>query len=113
MLETDDISIGQERWIKWVQLDPDDKDLYYIDHLLEPLEPLWKNLETECVAACCGIGAFALWPEDIQIVSKHLNSKELKLHFLKMKNELLLIEQKIVVSKKLNIYLISRFSLNL
>jgi len=102
MVETKDISIGHDRWIKWVELNPNDADLYNIDHLLEPSEQLWRNLETECVAACCGIDAFALWAEDIKNASKHCDSKELKLHLLKLKNDLTQVDEKIIVSKRLN-----------
>jgi hypothetical protein len=102
MVETKDISIGQDRWIKWVELGPNDADLYNIDHLLEPLEQLWQNLETECVAACCGINAFALWPEDIENASKHLDTINLKDHLLQLKKDLTQVDKNIIVSKRLN-----------
>jgi hypothetical protein len=102
MVETKDISIGQDRWIKWVELDPNDADLYNLDHLLEPLEQLWQNLETECVAACCGIDAFALWPEDIENASKDLNTIELKNHLVQLKKDVSQVGTNIIVSKRLN-----------
>ncbi len=102
MVETKDISIGQDKWIKWVELDPNEPDLFNIDDLLEPLEQLWKNLETQCVAVCCGIDAFALWPEDIQNASKYLDKEELRGHLTGLKSQLARLNKNIVVSTRLN-----------
>lgn len=63
----DDISIGQDRWISFVDTSNRPRqDAVSIDPLLAPMEPFWSALETHCVAGCCGIEAFALWPDDIQ-----------------------------------------------
>lgn len=61
----DDIWIGEDRWIEFGKLadDPSRKDS--IDELLAPVLPFLDKLETECVAACCGIDAFNLGPEQI------------------------------------------------
>ena len=102
MIMTKDISIGQDKWIKWVGFDPKDESLFIVDPLLEPTEQLWKNLETECVAACCGIDAFALWSEDIKNASEHLDRKELKAQLSRLKDEVVQADKNIVVSKRLN-----------
>jgi hypothetical protein len=60
-----DISIGKDKWITFVELDGRQCSAIELDEILKPLEPFLDLLETECVAACCGIDAYALWPEDI------------------------------------------------
>src|SRR4029453_8371153 len=61
-----DISIGQDKWITFVDIAgrPYDQAVS-IDHLIAPMDSFWSVLETNCVAQCCGIDAFSLWPEDI------------------------------------------------
>jgi hypothetical protein len=102
MEETKDISIGEDRWIKWVELDSNGDDLYNVDPLLEPLDQLWNELETLCVAGCCGIDAFALWPDDIQNASRNLDSEKIKFQLSKLKVELSKVDKKIICSKRLN-----------
>jgi hypothetical protein len=60
-----DISIGNDKWITFIELDGRQSSAIALDEILKPIEPFLKLLETECVAACCGIDAYALWPEDI------------------------------------------------
>lgn len=60
-----DISIGKDKWITFVELDGRQTSAVELDGILKPIEPFLDSLETECVAACCGIDAYALWPEDI------------------------------------------------
>ena len=63
------ISIGKDKWIKWVDFNryvydqciPINYDqCFEIDYLLEPTFDFWNKLETECVAGCCGINAYNL-----------------------------------------------------
>lgn len=65
-----DISIGKDRWITFVELDGQQTSAVELDEILKPIEPFLDSLETECVAACCGIDAYALWPEDIAGATK-------------------------------------------
>ena len=66
-----DISIGPDKWITFVDLsDRPRAGAVSIDQFVLPMEPFWSALETECVAGCCGIDAFSLWPEDIRTVCR-------------------------------------------
>jgi hypothetical protein len=66
-----DISIGQDKWITFVDIsDRPYEQAVSIDHLISSMESFWSALETYCVAGCCGIDAFSLWPEDIQAASR-------------------------------------------
>ncbi|WP_417763019.1 DUF6331 family protein [Shewanella sp.] len=60
-----DISIGPDQWIEVPPLSAPISQAVALDPLMSELLPMWQALETECVAACCGIDAFGLWPEDV------------------------------------------------
>jgi len=66
-----DISIGKDKWITFIELDSRQSNAIQLDEILKPIEPFLISLETECVAACCGIDAHALWPDDIANAAKH------------------------------------------
>ena len=66
-----DISIGQDKWITFVDISNRPyKSAVSIDHLISPIDSFWSALESNCIALCCGIDAFSLWPEDIEAVSR-------------------------------------------
>lgn len=101
MNHKNDISIGKEKWIKWIDL-PEKYESFNIDYLLEPIDELWAKLETECVSACCGIDAFGLWPENIAKVVEAMDKTEL-IHKLKnIKKELAFKNEAVVISERLN-----------
>ncbi len=100
--EIKDISIGKDSWIKWIELDPGDDNLFDIDPLLESTKNFWLDLETHCVAECCGIDAFALWPEDIKNAATSFSEHGLKQQLLTIKDAITKTECNIVISKRLN-----------
>ncbi|MBN3772708.1 DUF6331 family protein [Burkholderia sp. Se-20378] len=59
-----DISIGPNRWIEFGDLSGGQ---VAIDACLAEVMPLLDALETDCVAACCGIDAFGFWPDEIAV----------------------------------------------
>jgi hypothetical protein len=97
-----DISIGPDKWINWVELDPLDKNLFEIDDYLEPVREFWLRLETDCMAECCGIDAFVLWPENIRFAAANLDVDYLKACFERLREEIIQSDCKIVNSKRLN-----------
>ena len=72
-----DISIGEDRWITVVDVGVSGEAPTDIDHLIKPMEGFWRALETECVAGCCGIDAFDLWPEGIRRAAGEAGDDEL------------------------------------
>jgi hypothetical protein len=103
MESTKDISIGENNWIKWVDFDPmDDNSILEIDNLLKPTFDFWDGLETQCLAECCGIDAFAFWEEDIMRSSKELDHTQLVVDLRNVKAELIKSSKTIVLSSKLN-----------
>ena len=65
-----DISIGEDKWIRFVELDGRQSSAIELDEILKPLAAFLDSLATECVAACCGIDAYALWPQDIACAAR-------------------------------------------
>ncbi|VWD33205.1 DUF6331 family protein [Burkholderia lata] len=63
----DDISIGPDRWITFGDLSGGQAQAVAIDPSLAQVMPLIDALETDCVAACCGIDAFGFWPDEIAV----------------------------------------------
>ena len=84
MNHDNDISIGKNEWITWV--DPSETETPLdIDNYIDSTKMFWKHLETECVSACCGIDAFGLWPSNIQNAKKIVNQESIKQDFEKLK----------------------------
>lgn len=88
MKVTNDISIGKDKWIKWIEFDSQKSKILNIDELLEPTWDFWKLLETECIAACCGIDAFSFWVEDIQKATILFDKSELLAKLFLLKGEI-------------------------
>ncbi|XZF14078.1 DUF6331 family protein [Chitinophagaceae bacterium MMS25-I14] len=102
MTHKGDISIGQDQWIQWVDFDTHSDDLFGIDGLLQPLWPFIERLETDCNAWCCGIEAFALWPEDIRKAAASFDKQQLLEDFIHLRNEINASNRSIVISSLLN-----------
>lgn len=98
---TNDISIGQDKWIKWVEWDSN-AIVRDIDFEIKTTESFWKYLETQCVSACCGIDAFALWTEDILNAKTLLGNPNIKNEFISLKKKIEAINENVVRSSYLN-----------
>ena len=57
------------QWIPFIDVAGRTSQVIRLDDFLEPMHDFWKHLETECVAACCGIDAFNFSPENIRIAA--------------------------------------------
>ncbi|MDF3080336.1 DUF6331 family protein [Burkholderia sola] len=62
-----DIGIGPDRWIACGDLAGGHAQAIDVDPHLAAVMPLIDALEIHCVAGCCGIDAFGLWPDDIAV----------------------------------------------
>lgn len=96
-----DINIGPDQWISWVELNLADQPLR-IDALLEPTIPFWEELETLCVAGCCGIDAFSLWPKDVQRAAAAVGTEQVKSHLLELRAAVLCLDSRTIVASRLN-----------
>lgn len=103
METTKDISIGKDKWISWIDFDfTRNDDLFEIDDLLKLTFDFWDRLETQCMAECCGIDAYAFWEDDIKLAVDKMDKADIvkKLHIAKteIKNR----SETILTSTKLN-----------
>ena len=101
MENTSDISIGLDKWIKWVDWDSN-AVVRDIDFEIKTTEPFWKLLETQCVSACCGINAYALWTEDILNARTLLGNPNIKSEFVGLKEKIEAISENVLCSAYLN-----------
>ena len=74
-----DICIGQDKWITFIELDDQQTNVIELDEILKPVESFLELLETDCLAACCGIDAYALWPNDIKHAARQSEIKNLSI----------------------------------
>lgn len=72
-----DINIGEDRWI--IARDHQGRldEAIGLDGILEPIEPFLSALETECVADCCGIRAYDLWPDNVARATRQWEGEDL------------------------------------
>jgi hypothetical protein len=99
-----DIAIGPDKWISWISFDSDCNLSDRIDSLFDPAWYFWQNLETECVAQCCGIAAFDFYPENIFKAAKGLETGEILTTLKKIKSGLEQLDEPVIVVSKLNQY---------
>lgn len=102
-----DVSIGPDHWLPWVDLgDPATfAGAARVDHLLRPSFALWDALETHCVAGCCGISAFNLWPDAIRAALESPARKNVAQSLREAQTCLSSTDDRLVVSERLNQYL--------
>jgi hypothetical protein len=97
-----DISIGENRWIPFIDITGRFADAAAIDHLVLRANDLWNALETRCVAGCCGFEAFDFWPEAIQNVRASLNVKGLISELEFIRSEIMAMPEDVLSSDRLN-----------
>lgn len=98
------IVLGEGRWIEFIDLDGRYDSAVDIDHLLSETEPLWRSLETFCVADCCGFDAFDFTLEAIQSASRFLDPLEQCCRINRLQAAVSGLGAGIVVSRRLNNY---------
>lgn len=96
-----DISIGKNKWISWIEIDPGQTP-HEIDSILKPTIPFWQLLETECVSACCGIHAFVFWAEDLENAKQQLKDPDIKQKFDKLRQDVFNKQEGLLSSSFLN-----------
>jgi hypothetical protein len=96
------ISIGENQWIPSVDISSRFHSAVDIDPLILRVDDLWNALETNCVAGCCGIDAFALWPEDIEEAKTSLKVKNLLPELYSIRAEIVAMPEDVVSSNRLN-----------
>lgn len=103
-LRPDDISVGKDRWIEFIELNDRRLAAVEIDEILNPIFPFLDLLENDCVAECCGIDAYTLWPDDVAEAARKLGSPDLALKIERIKKQIATMDGDAVVSHKINNY---------
>ena len=98
----DDLLIGDDKWIIFVQHDWANVEWLYIDEIIEPLFPLFDQLEIHCVAECCGLDAVSFEPDDILASAAKLDGKSLIDALNLAIDKITLLTQDVLGSKRLN-----------
>jgi hypothetical protein len=101
---SNDISIGKDQWITFIDVLGRQERAVSIDHLISPLKSFWTALETNCVAGCCGIDAFSLWPEDVRRAASTVDAKLLADGLMSLREFVERSGPDIFVSQRLNNY---------
>lgn len=74
----DDISIGPDEWIRFIDVSGRQENAVNLDSHLRAAESFWRSLEVDCVSDCCGINAFSFWPQDIWNAVRECHDPELQ-----------------------------------
>lgn len=99
-----EISIGQDEWIPYFDLEGRHDSAVEIDFLLRDSEDVWGALETACVAGCCSIAAFEFWPEDVARAAGDLEVHAAVGKIERLRSAVERICADVLVSRRLNCY---------
>lgn len=99
-----DIFIGEDQWIPFIELETPYSDAEDLDVILAPIQPFLDLLETECVADCCGIDAYALWPEAITNAATKSNDLDLAKRIVDVRKQIVESHGNSFVSNRMNNY---------
>ncbi|WP_138990034.1 DUF6331 family protein [Larkinella sp. C7] len=117
MATLDTISIGPEKEIILLDFNYDTDSILEINECLgpfssditfkysnvrDPLSEFWNKTEIACIAGCCGINAFVLWPEEIVEVVKSLDIETLVSQLERVKEQVLVSDAQIITYRRLN-----------
>lgn len=105
--------IGNKYWIEWKIINPKGARVKDIDVILKPTKNLWKNLEYNCIAECCGIMAFSFEEKAIWSACLDLNVSTLIRNFEIIQQKLFEIEEQVISSSIINQYMDKRAFENL
>ncbi len=97
------IEIGEGLWIKYVDLSSNEyRNAENLDLYLTVNEKFWSLLETNCVAGCCGIDAFDLYPDEITRVASQFPKSSIESELIEAKKNILNSKSTAFCSKRLN-----------
>jgi hypothetical protein len=99
-----DIPIGEDEWIRFIELNGDQARAENLDCLIAPINPFLQFLELECVPACCGIDAYRFMPPDIREAASRCEIDDLESRLRTLRDEACSLDSKCVVSSTMNQY---------
>jgi hypothetical protein len=99
-----DISIGQDKWITFIMVPDAWNHGTEVDEILKPIEPFFDLLEIHCVAECCGIAAYAFWPDDIATAARRSTIPNLAEAVETVRQRIAETQEEVFVSPRMNHY---------
>jgi hypothetical protein len=99
-----DILIGEDEWIRFIELDGDQARAENLDSWIFPLNPFLQFLVLECVPECCGIDAYRFMPQDIREAASRSELDDLESKLLTLHDQACSLDSKCVVSSVMNQY---------
>ena len=74
----DDVLIGDDDWIRFVDITGRMENAATLNAFITPMESFWRSLEVNCVSECCGINAHSFLPKDIWNAARRCGDPSLK-----------------------------------
>jgi hypothetical protein len=108
-----DISIGDGRWITFIDVTDGQIAAVNVDAILEPVWPFLRLLETHCVAGCCGIEAFDFWSDNIARATNVYSGVNLRERLVAVRDRVGETNATVFVSDRFNSYFDKRVLLAL
>jgi hypothetical protein len=99
-----DIYIGGEMWISWMDLPIDKSSAVQIDTMFGPCAEVFERLETICVAGCCGFSAYDFSPEAIIGSVNGLEQDQILRQLKCFREDVIKFNSDIIVSDRMNNY---------
>ena len=99
-----DVSIGNDEWIRFVDITGRIENAANLDPLIRPMETFWRSLEVNCVSECCGINAHSFWPSDIWNAVRDCQDSGLKPKLTALRDHVAGLSVDCVYSEILNQY---------
>jgi len=96
------IDLGNDKTLVLTPIKINSQSIFSIDSSLEKLKHLLTQLESNCVAECCGIDAFNFTTTHLKEIKPHLNLEDIKLNIQVVEAELNQINAEIFISDRLN-----------
>jgi hypothetical protein len=100
--QKDDIFIGDDKWIKFIDLTGRYNMAVEIDRHLSPIIDFINSLETQCNAMCCGFDAFDFTPEGIAKSASKNDVRDLRRKFADVINVIDGLQAQVIVSSRMN-----------
>lgn len=97
-----DIYISDTNRISWIDVDSFGDNIIDIDSWISAHEDFWRGIETNCVAACCGLDAFSFYAEDITNAASYIDKGKLLNDLSRLKCDLISVDGTVVTSSRLN-----------
>lgn len=100
----DDVFIGNDEWIRFVDITGRIQNAANLDEFIKPMESFWRSLEVNCVSECCGINAHSFLSKHIWNAVRQCGDAALKERLTRLRRHVHELSTDCVFSSILNQY---------